>query len=511
MKLKRSITLLLFALIAAVLPLTAFAADGQNPTAFTLTLECKINDVVPTNTYFVFEVTSADIKDEANITNETKLDDFTVSTKTNTDGKASYNFGTETPANKYFSFKLKSCSDKLAVISTKKVEVRFFAETVKVSIWENDTEKENYIYPDDEIPPFTVNLSRLPEVKISTEGCETITKTYDGTLSANVTDKNYKLTGVQEGHDVKLSFSKAEYDKADVKNASKVILSGLKLTGNDAAKYGLASDKVELKASVTPRPITVTADDAVSTIGASDPQLTFKLSEELIAGNKVTGELTRAPGNSIGEYDITIGSLSLGDNYTVTFVEGKLKISSFGFFQVLDRSTSVKVAGYFSNDSTVTAAALDPNSDVYGILSASASWGQIISAYDVKFTNTGHDGNLTVYLPVESQYEGKQITVYQQMSQSAIMCYKATVSGGYAAVETDECTQFMLVTEKAAAEEGEESSSVAWTVFKIILIILAVIVGLALVIVLFFFAMIFFNKTEQLKKIIKSIKQLLKK
>ena len=100
MKLKRSITLLLFALIAAVLPLTAFAADGQNPTAFTLTLECKINDVVPTNTYFIFEVTSADIKDEANITNETKLDDFTVSTKTNTDGKASYNFGTETPANK---------------------------------------------------------------------------------------------------------------------------------------------------------------------------------------------------------------------------------------------------------------------------------------------------------------------------------------------------------------------------------------------------------------------------
>ena len=511
MKFKKSIAIILFTLISAILPLTAFATeDVVNPAPFTLNFECKIDGKVPQNTDFVFEVISADLQggDTERITNETKLNDFIISTKTNTDGKASYNFGSETPTNKYFCLTLKSCSNKLATVIDTKIEVRFIADTVKTTIHKGE-EIEDFLYPDDEPPIVTIDLATLPRITLSTEGCEAITKVYDGKLDATVTDKNFKLSGVQDGHDVKFSFEKAEYDTPDVKTATKVILSGLKLTGNDAAKYGFASSTLELKASITPRPITVTADNVVMSLGTTPPQLTYTLSEELLPGNSATGELERVLGNKVGDYPITIGSLSLGDNYAVTFVEGKLTISSFGFFQVLDRNSSVKIAGYFNPEATVSASALDPNSEAYSILVTSAGWGKIVSAYDVKFTSDGFDGNITVYLPIDSSFTGKEITVYQKKADNSIACYKVTASGGYVPVETNECTQFMLVTEKDDVKKSE--GSVAWKILKVIIIILAVIIGLGLVIALFFFGMIFFNKTTELKKIIKSIKKLIKK
>ncbi len=510
MKFKRSIAIILLILISAVLPLTAFATDGNsNPVPYSLTVKCEIDGKTPQDTDFVFEVISADLQggDTERITNEKKLNNFTVSTKTQTDGKAVYDFGTETPVNKYFCLKLISCTNKLATIIETKVEIKFYAGTVKTTVHKGE-DIEDYLYPDDELPVFTVSLTTLPQTTLSTDGCEAITKVYDGKLDATVTDKNFKVLGIKEGHDVKFSFEKAEYDNPDVKTATKVILSGLKLTGNDASKYAFASNTIELKANITPRPITVTANNVVKSLGAPEPQLTYTLSEELLPGNTAKGEFERVLGNKAGDYPITIGTFSLGDNYTITFVEGKLTISSFGFFQVLDRSSSIKIAGYFNSEAKVTASALDPNSEVYSLLSASAGWGKIISAYDVTFTSDGYGGNITVYLPVDADLAGKEITVYQPKSDNSIACYKVTATGGYAPVETDECTQFMLVTEKDDVKKSE--GSVAWKILKVIIIILAVIIGLGLAIALFFFGMIFFNKTAQLKKIIKTVKKLFK-
>lgn len=511
MKLKRRIAIFFLTLISAILPLTVFATESNiSPAPYTLNFECKIDGKVPQDTDFVFEVMSADLEggDTERITNETKLNDFTVSTKTNADGKATYNFGSETPVNKYFCLTLKSCTNKLATVIDTKVEVRFIAGTVKTTIHKGE-EIEDFLYPDDESPIVIIDLATLPQITLSTEGCEAITKVYDGKLDAVVTENNFKVVGIKEGHDVKFSFEKAEYNTPDVKTATKVILTGLKLTGNDAAKYGFASNTLELKATITPRPITVTADNVVMSLGTTPPQLTYTLSEELLPGNSATGELERVLGNKVGDYPITIGSLSLGNNYAVTFVEGKLTISSFGFFQVLDRNSSVKIAGYFNPEATVSASALDPNSEAYSILVTSAGWGKIVSAYDVKFTSDGFDGNITVYLPIDSSFTGKEITVYQKKADNSIACYKVTASGGYVPVETNECTQFMLVTEKDDVKKSE--GSVAWKILKVIIIILAVIIGLGLVIALFFFGMIFFNKTTELKKIIKSIKKLIKK
>lgn len=500
-------------------PITIFELDNESNSTeeYTLTLECLVDGKVPADTEFVFSVSEAKLiyDDTMGIYvygDEKPLEDFKISTKDNTDGKKAYPFPEKAKQGEvFYNIKLKSCNAKGAVVPTIEVHITFAVTgNVKTEIFKNGV-----LYDDESFDAFTLNqtvkvdCTKAAEVKITTEGCEDFTKVYDGKLTAAITNKNYKLSGVAEGHEVTLTFEKAEYNSADVKKASKITVSGLKLSGKDADKYTLATDKFEVKGTVTPRPLTVTADNLVMTLGQAEPKLTYTLSEELISGNKVIGSLARESGNEVGTYAVTRGTLSFGDNYTVTFVDGTLSVSNYSFAEVKDQATSIKISGYFDNTATIKVTALDPQSEVYTALANSTSWGKIVSSYDIVFTNNGFDGELTITIPVDVKYEGKEFAIYQQMANGSIACFKTVATGGTVSVNTDECSQFMLVTENDEAPKDE--SSAAMTVLKVIIIILAVIIGLALLIALFFFGMIFFNKTEQLRKIIKAIKRLFKK
>ena len=490
-------------------------SSEESTEEFSLTFECKVNGNVPEDAQFVFSVSEAtlifdDERDMFVTGQATALEDFTVSTKDVTDGKKEYIFPEKvTQGGFYYMFTLKSCSDTTVVADTTEVRVSFFgAESIKAEAYRGGTPVEDMSFVN-EPSLFTFNCVPAAKVTISTEGCEVFTKVYDGNLSAEISDKHFKLVGIPESDDVKLTYEKAEFNSADVKTASKIIVNGLKLTGKDAGMYVLSVDSFEVKGTVTKRPLTVDADNLVMTLGQKEPSLTYTLSEELIEGNKAVGTLTRTEGTTVGKYAVTRGTLSFGDNYEVTFVDGSLTISNFTLAELKDSATSIKVSGYFAPDSTLKITALDPQSAVYTTLANETSWGDIVSSYDIIFESAGHDGHLTISIPVDSKYEGKELAVYQQMTNGSIACYKLTAVGGVITVKTDECTQFMLVADKE--EIPEEKSSVGMTILKIIIIILAVIIGLALVIVLFFFAMIFFNKTEQLKAIIRSIRRLLRK
>ncbi len=523
MKNIKAVLCVIMLMLITVLPLGTYAVESQSTEPFSLEFICKINEVVPSDTQFIFSVTETPIEsiDQIDGTIEygtpTLLSDFTVNTKTDTNGKKVFVFPEKT-LNGGFSYtiKLKSVSDRLStVVSTViKVDFKKLPDESEISIDGAVLPSEGSDEPisiitgiDDE--PVVINCAKKNEVKISTEGLAAITKVYDGNIGATVTDKNYKLTGVKDGHEVKLSFNKAEFNSADVKKADKVIISGLSLTGKNAAEYGIAADSFEFKASITPRPITVTADKLVMTQGQTEPPLTYTLSEKLIEGNKAVGSLARVSGDKVGTYTVTRGTLMLSDNYAVTFVDGSLTISSYGFKEILDENTAIKISGHYDPKATVSASALIPEGEAYSILAAETKWGKILASYDITFTASSFDGQLNIAIPVGTELDGKTVTVYQLMSSGAITCYKPQAVNGYIAVDTDECTQFMLVTEKPA--EKADKPSVAWTVFKVILIILAVIVGLFLIIALFFFGMIYFNKTKQLKAIIKAIRRLLKK
>jgi serine/threonine protein kinase len=78
---------------------------------------------------------------------------------------------------------------------------------------------------------------------------------------------------------------------------------------------------------ITPRPITVRADDKTKYEGQADPPLTYSIvSGSLVAGDRFSGALTRDPGQSPGVYVIRQGTLGLGANYKLYFANGTLTI-----------------------------------------------------------------------------------------------------------------------------------------------------------------------------------------
>jgi len=78
---------------------------------------------------------------------------------------------------------------------------------------------------------------------------------------------------------------------------------------------------------ILPAELTITADAKEKNVGDPDPVLTYKATG-LVEGDTITGELTRAPGEDPGTYDILIGTISAGDNYTIKYVGAKLTIKA---------------------------------------------------------------------------------------------------------------------------------------------------------------------------------------
>ncbi len=92
-----------------------------------------------------------------------------------------------------------------------------------------------------------------------------------------------------------------------------------------AADPNYIIDYVDGKTTVSPAPLTVTANPEVKLAGAPDPALTYVV-VGLVGTNTVTGSLTRAPGETPGLYAINQGTLTAGPNYSIVFVGSFLTI-----------------------------------------------------------------------------------------------------------------------------------------------------------------------------------------
>ncbi|HKU96827.1 MAG TPA: MBG domain-containing protein, partial [Vineibacter sp.] len=80
--------------------------------------------------------------------------------------------------------------------------------------------------------------------------------------------------------------------------------------------------------AVTPRPITIAADDQAKTAQSPDPAFTWSLrTGRIVVGDTPTGGLSRAVGEAAGTYAITQGSFTYGPNYSLTFVDGAFTIA----------------------------------------------------------------------------------------------------------------------------------------------------------------------------------------
>ncbi|MCW3849493.1 YDG domain-containing protein [Sphingomonas sp. LB-2] len=172
---------------------------------------------------------------------------------------------------------------------------------------------------------LTLPASALADIlRKSITGTVTITsRQYDGSTAATGT---VALNGVVAGDTVTTSGTVLTFADKNAGTGKTVTVSGTTLGGADAGNYTLTMPASAF-GDILRRAVSVSADNKDKYRDDADPLLTFTISSgSLVAGDSFTGGLVRAPGEAPGSYAITIGSLSLGNNYTITFSPGVLTI-----------------------------------------------------------------------------------------------------------------------------------------------------------------------------------------
>ena len=196
----------------------------------------------------------------------------------------------------------------------------------------------------------TISLTAdIAKKTLSISGLTASNKTYDAALGAMVTGTAALATGATTSSDglyygtdtVSLSGSATGAFTTKTAGTGKAVtVSGLTLAGADSANYQLGA--LSLSADIAQRAIGVRANDRSKVEGASDPALTYSVTSGSLAGSDAfAGSLTRASGEAIGSYQISVGTLSAGANYLTTFTPGS--------FSILAASSGIPDVSLFTN------------------------------------------------------------------------------------------------------------------------------------------------------------------
>uniref|UniRef100_UPI002613A15B MBG domain-containing protein n=1 Tax=uncultured Tenacibaculum sp. TaxID=174713 RepID=UPI002613A15B len=99
------------------------------------------------------------------------------------------------------------------------------------------------------------------------------------------------------------------------------------------------------------RLIEITADAKSKSYGDIDPSLTYQItSGSLVGSDTFTGSLTRVSGETLGTYTINQGSLTLNNNYTLTYISNNLTIGK----RMVEVTADAKTKLYGDTDPTLT-------------------------------------------------------------------------------------------------------------------------------------------------------------
>lgn len=166
-------------------------------------------------------------------------------------------------------------------------------------------------------------LTILPK-DVSISNLNVKNKIYDGTTNAEITFG--ELSGVIEGDDVVLADAiSGKFADKNVGNQIEVSLNEDILIGTDSGNYTFTQ---KLRANISPAPLKIKARDIKIEKGTKIPELTYDIVEgELYGDDKLSGSLNvDANKDIVGDYAITLGTLTAGENYSITFVPGTLSV-----------------------------------------------------------------------------------------------------------------------------------------------------------------------------------------
>ncbi|KAK6032452.1 repeat protein [Ostertagia ostertagi] len=158
----------------------------------------------------------------------------------------------------------------------------------------------------------TLNITATPDDKV-----------YDGTTLATASYSDNRIAG-----DVLSYAATASFASKNVGNGIAVTVGGITTSGADAGNYTVGSTTVGNTADITPKTLTVTANDDSKMTGTPYSGGNGVSYSGIVAGETVAGVLTGSlaysgnsqGANTPGEYDITPGGLTANSNYRETLL-----------------------------------------------------------------------------------------------------------------------------------------------------------------------------------------------
>ncbi|MGO4998165.1 YDG domain-containing protein [Oceanisphaera sp. W20_SRM_FM3] len=189
------------------------------------------------------------------------------------------------------------------------------------------TDLGNYIITDQ-----TSTTANIAKKAITVSDITAQDKTYDGNSTASVNTDNAQVSGLIIGDDLTLKVNSTFADKNVGKDKTVTLANAS--TGADADNYAFSFNTTT--ANITPRSVTVTADNADKSQGAADPALTYQtgcgqLTSDcgLVNGERLSGTIIREAGEQAGNYAIQQGTVNdaVNPNYVINFEPGKFVIN----------------------------------------------------------------------------------------------------------------------------------------------------------------------------------------
>lgn len=178
--------------------------------------------------------------------------------------------------------------------------------------------------------PVTADTTLTTKSLVTPSITGSVTKTYDGDTSVpEGHGLSITLGDIATGADVTATASSYTYEDKNAGEVKTIKASGITLAGDDADNYVLSTDTVTADVGeITPRTLTIAAEDKNANMGDAIPELTYKV-DGLVGSDKLleTPELTGVPDmTKAGEYPITVIGGLASENYTISYVNGKLVV-----------------------------------------------------------------------------------------------------------------------------------------------------------------------------------------
>ncbi|MBO4478982.1 MAG: hypothetical protein J5774_01300, partial [Clostridia bacterium] len=259
--------------------------------------------------------------------------------------------------------------------------------------------------------PCQTTASISPKALKIKSGVTASNKTYNGTTDVVLDATNVVITGLVGEETVTVTAAGAFAD-ANVGADKTVNITGFTLSGEYSAHYTIAANgnQTTATATISPKEITITADDKTSVYGDALASLTATLSVDLIAGDDASTvyTLTKEAGLGKGSYVITVNVVT-NDNYTVTAVNGTYTISA----KAITITANDKSSTYGDEFAVLTATLstdLAPGDSANAVYTLTKAAGVTVGSYEITVTGINQNYDVT---PVNGTYtiNAKVITV----------------------------------------------------------------------------------------------------